>query len=357
MKFVAAIVVSCLASGASALVLGRNSSAVHTLAAARSNSSAAAAKAGGFQEWYGAYTQGRGIWKWDQALVAYQRFMSRYTGQPVSLLEIGVQSGGSIDMYKAVLGAGCHYYCMDINPKCSSYQDATTTIAILDQGDAAQWTHFFTNVVGNVDVLVDDGGHQAFQMTTTMTSAFPHVNAGGVHLIEDIHGQNGDYLTGMFNPVATFLAGQGAAVASVHIYPFVLVVQKSGGTYAPPPKTAAAATFADIATMIAALPSHLGQVVELANPAWGSHHTGDALMNMFKTFYDLHQGAVTPVPAGCFSDAVKFPQCTMQVQNNHLQSLVSAVDIYPTYTQVHVAAAPPGIFASRKGTVWIPYGF
>lgn len=308
-----------------------------------------------FNTWYNAYAAGRGIWKWDQALVAYQRHMGRYTGSAVSILEIGVQSGGSIDMYKAVLGASCHYYGMDINPKCTSYQDASTTIAILDQGDATQWVHFFTNVAPSVDILVDDGGHQAFQMLTTLTSAFPHVNPGGVHLIEDIHGQNEDYLTNLFNPAATFLASQAANIASIHIYPFVFAVQKLGGSYAPPLKVAAAATYGDITTLVAALPSHLGQVVELSNPAWGSHHTADALMTFFKTFNDLHQGTVTPSPEGCFSDAVAFPQCTMLVTDNHMQSLITSVDIYPTYTQVNVASAPPSIYAARKGTVWIPY--
>lgn len=309
-----------------------------------------------FMQWYDGYSSGLGIWKWQQALMAYQRHFARYANYDVKLLEVGVQSGGSIAMYRAALGAKCHYYGMDINPKCTQFDNPFTTIAILDQGQEAHWNHYWANVVPNVDILIDDGGHQGFQMLTTLRQ-LPHIAPGGVHLIEDIHGTNENYMTSLFNPGADFLASQGDQVAAVHIYPFVMVVQKAGGSYVPPPPAVAAVTVATVDQLMQTLPHYRGQTVRLANPTWETMLSANGLKNFFNTFYTLHEGHVDPQPAGCFNDAVKFPQCTMYVTNTELQSLVSGVDIYPTYVHVHVAATPPTIYATRRGTIWIPYGF
>ena len=48
-----------------------------------------------FVGWYDAYTTGKGIWKWRNALEAYQTHFARFQGTKVALVEIGVQSGGS----------------------------------------------------------------------------------------------------------------------------------------------------------------------------------------------------------------------------------------------------------------------
>lgn len=309
-----------------------------------------------FQTWYSGYSEGRGIWKWNTALEAYQNHFGRFAGSPVSFLEIGVQSGGSIGMFKAVLGNQCHYYGMDINPKTTSFADAQATISILDQGDPVQWAHFFGNVVNGLDLLLDDGGHQSHQMLTTLQQALPHIKPGGVHMIEDIHGQNEDYLANLFYPAAELLASKAPTIAGVHMYPFVAAIQTAGGTFVPPAPVAAAATFSSIPDLVAAVPNYRGQVIHLANPAWPTMYSADGLKNLFSTFYGLMGGTVVPKPDGCFRADANEVQCTMEVTNSELQNLISHVDMYPSLVQVHVAAETPSITAVRKGNIWIPYG-
>merc|ERR1719456_1144920 len=60
-----------------------------------------------FPGYYYSHQTGRGIWKWSNSLDAYQKHFAPLTGQPLALAEIGVQSGGSIEMWHAVLGAQC----------------------------------------------------------------------------------------------------------------------------------------------------------------------------------------------------------------------------------------------------------
>lgn len=323
---------------------------------------ASRSKAVTFQGWYDAYTTGRGIWKWTNGLEAYQTHFARFQSSAASfsLMEIGVQSGGSINMFKTVLGPNCHYYGVDINPKCQNFAEplanpSPTTITIMDQGNANHWANFYATVVSTVDLIVDDGGHQPYQMLTTLQQSFAHTNPGGVHLIEDICGMNGDYLTGLFNPAAELLGSASGQVAAVHLYPFIFVVQKAGGTYVNPPPGPAAAVFNSVETLIASLPQYLGKIVHLKNAAWPSLLSTSGLKSLFSTFYDLHTGQVHTSPDNCFSDAIATPECTLWVENSALQKLVTHVSIFPAHAEVSIAAQPPLLHATRKGTEWIPY--
>merc|ERR1719281_510784 len=80
-------------------------------------------------------------------------------GQPLAVAEVGVQSGGSILMWQAVLGAQIKFYGLDINPGCNKFKDAATSITIGDQADPKMWNSFFSTVTNTLDILVDDAGH------------------------------------------------------------------------------------------------------------------------------------------------------------------------------------------------------
>lgn len=59
-------------------------------------------------------------------------------------------------------------------------------IYIGDQSDPSFWSYFFQKV-GNVDVVLDDGGHTYKQQIITTVNVLPHINDGGVLVIEDTH--------------------------------------------------------------------------------------------------------------------------------------------------------------------------
>lgn len=261
-------------------------------------------------------------------------------------------------MYHAVL-PNAYYYGMDINKNCVNFNDATTTIYLGDQASVPAWTHFFQAITPDLDICIDDGGHQAHQMLATIQQVLPHMKVGSFFLTEDIHGINDDYLTKFFHPavqtICSFQSVQGATLQSVHLYPFVLGVQMAPGagqtTWMPP----AATTQVDsIPALMAALPLNLGGVVKLSNGAWGSLFTPDAMTNFFNTFYDLYGGVVREEPNPCHSDQVS-NNCAMIATNTNLQNLVVGVHIYVDHVLVEVQAAPPTIAAYRKGDKWIAY--
>jgi len=307
-----------------------------------------------FASWYDAHLTGRGIWKWNNALAAYQRHLAPMAGQPLKLVEIGVQSGGSIQMWQAVLGAQCHVFGIDINAGVNKFQDAMTTLTIGDQANVAMWQGFYTSVAPQIDALIDDGGHEPHQMLVTLEQSFDHLSPGGVLAIEDIHGET--YVESFFVRSSAFLGQRGAqgTLGSVHVYPYVLLVAKAGNDQRVPILfTGTTVTVSTFEQLWAVLPQHVGGHVVLENAAWGPFLTQQGLSNFFRVFGDLHGSDWLDSPPGCrtTTDAV----CTVGTTNNQMQNQITGVHIYPTRLVVEVAGGPVWIQAVRKGTSWLPY--
>jgi hypothetical protein len=196
--------------------------------------------------YFEAHRQGHGIIKWDHYFEIYHRHLSRFRGQEVHLLEIGVFSGGSLEMWREYLGPRCHIYGVDIQSACKAYESDRVKIFVGDQADRSFWKHVRQHVP-HFDVAIDDGGHTPDQQRISFEELLPHLRAGGVYICEDIHD--------ILNPFATFLNGfshhlnsiQGgqnnpdnpdrrivcrtspmqSSISSIHLYPYVAVVERN----------------------------------------------------------------------------------------------------------------------------------
>jgi hypothetical protein len=190
--------------------------------------------------------EGRGIWKWNHYFDIYDRHFSRFRGTDVRILEIGIYSGGSLEMWKDYFGPLARVYGVDIKPECKAYESDSIEIMIGDQADRSFW-RAFKQRVPRLDIVVDDGGHKAAQQIVTFEELFPWLAPGGVYLCEDLHG--------VFNGFAGYMHGFAhnlnahvgiaedrdnnerrsvcratalqSAVRSTHFYPFVAVVEKT----------------------------------------------------------------------------------------------------------------------------------
>jgi hypothetical protein len=95
--------------------------------------------------------------------------------------------------------------------------------------------------------VIDDGGHHPEQLIVTIEELLPHMRPGGIYLCEDVHG--------VFNPFASCVHGMAhrlndfgqvvqspdnnerrivcrttqfqSAVGSVHLYPYVTIVERN----------------------------------------------------------------------------------------------------------------------------------
>jgi hypothetical protein len=331
-------------------------------ASAARNSSSGNSSSPSFPQYVEGVQSGWGIWKWSNALAAYDRHLHIWKEQPVRLAEVGVWSGGSLLMWPAVLGPQCWVYGLDISQDALSFQAAPNTqIVLLDQGDPKQWEHFFTHVTSYLNVLIDDGGHTSPLMLTTTYSAWPHISEGGVLAIEDIHGPQ--YLSSFFQPVAQYYGGQARSqLASLHIYPFVLLAQKAASwspRFDPSVWPGAivhmagqVSSFEQLTVAITTAPP--GCVIKMENAAWGDFLSASAIDYVFQYFNGLHTPAqMLDSPAGCAHTNTAV--CSSYVVNSHMMNKVLAVHILPTSLVVEIPTAPPVIQAVRHGDSWKKY--
>lgn len=190
------------------------------------------------EEYFDRHETGPGLWKWRHYFPIYDRHLSKFRGREVHVLEIGVYSGGSLRMWRDYLGEGVHVYGVDIADECRVYEGPGVRVFIGDQADPGFWRWLLAQVP-LVDIVIDDGGHQVSQQRPTLEALLPHIRPGGLYLCEDVHGSFNPFLDYVHNLSRSLHAFQGTevdaglqptefqrAVDSVHLYPFVVVVEK-----------------------------------------------------------------------------------------------------------------------------------
>ncbi len=116
----------------------------------------------------------------------YKDLFERYRGQKIKFVEIGVLNGGSLFMWRDYLGPQAQIIGIDLNPSAKKWEKEGFQIHIGSQSDPKFWDEFFSEV-GNVDVVLDDGGHTYEQQIVTVHHSIPHINDGGLVVVEDTH--------------------------------------------------------------------------------------------------------------------------------------------------------------------------
>jgi hypothetical protein len=146
--------------------------------------------------------------KWQHYFSIYERHLSRFRGRKTRLLEIGVQNGGSIDVYRQFFGAGLDYIGVDINPACKQLEQhysAGVHIEIGDSGDRP-----FINQLGArldpIDIVIDDGSHLPAHQLQAFESLYQRLSRDGVYLVEDLHTNFFPSYGGGRRSTSTFLA-------------------------------------------------------------------------------------------------------------------------------------------------------
>jgi hypothetical protein len=186
------------------------------------------------------HKKGNGIWKWEHYFDIYHRHLSRFVGKKVNLLEIGVYSGGSLEMWRSYFGEDSHIYGVDIEDACKAYENDHVSIFIGDQADRSFWSTFRKNA-GDIDIIIDDGGHAPEQQQITIEEMLPNLRQGGVYLCEDVHGafnRFSGFASGLVNelnainmiegsdPPQSRVSSFQSSIHSIHFYPYVVVIEK-----------------------------------------------------------------------------------------------------------------------------------
>lgn len=126
------------------------------------------------------------IYKWVHYFDIYDRHFSKFKDKEITILEIGVSQGGSLQMWKSYFGGAAKIYGIDIDPKCKELEEENIKIFIGSQSDR-KFLREVKKIIPPIDILIDDGGHYVNQQIVSYEELFDHVKEDGVYLCEDLH--------------------------------------------------------------------------------------------------------------------------------------------------------------------------
>jgi len=166
------------------------------------NLSPFAPKTTDIEAYFDSVTTGPGVWKWRHYFNIYERHFARFRGRNVRVLEIGIFSGGSLAMWRWFFGEKAHIYGVDLSNQTLVYHGnakyGSPEIFIGDQTDPKFWAKFKAQVP-ELDVVIEDGGHDPKQQQAALEALWPMISMGGVYLTEDVHGGNNAFAAYVFN--------------------------------------------------------------------------------------------------------------------------------------------------------------
>lgn len=134
--------------------------------------------------------------KWHHYLEVYERYLRRFTAVPSGrdfcpkyrLLEIGVQRGGSLEIWREFLGPSAVIRGLDIDPACQAHQNLEKGLFVyIGSQNDPDLLRSIVSEMGGIDVVVDDGGHYNSDQIVTFETLYPLLNDGGVYICEDTH--------------------------------------------------------------------------------------------------------------------------------------------------------------------------
>jgi hypothetical protein len=123
---------------------------------------------------------GRQIDRWSHYLDIYEKHFARFRGKSPRVLEIGIDHGGSLQLWKRYFGHGAEIIGVDI-AEAAMYEEPQIKTLCYDQKDPIIAT------LGPFDIVIDDGSHVPEDQSITFGNLWPRCQ--GVYLIEDCHRQ------------------------------------------------------------------------------------------------------------------------------------------------------------------------
>lgn len=119
----------------------------------------------------------------------YEEILKPYRHTARNILEIGLMSGESLRMWDEYFSGAVYGMDCDIKP-INGMADLTQAIkdglniVIDDAANPADIEKHFKGIV--FDVIIEDANHDIMQQINIFAALKPHMNAGGIYIIEDV---------------------------------------------------------------------------------------------------------------------------------------------------------------------------
>lgn len=143
--------------------------------------------------------------KWSLYLTEYDRLFDSYRDKPVRLLEIGIQNGGSLEIWSKYFSNTAALIGCDIDPECAhlNYEDPRIGVIIGD-ANAPEVSERVFQRSPQFDLIIDDGSHLSSDIIKSFALYFPRVVEGGIFITEDLHCSYwSQFEGGLFDPYSS----------------------------------------------------------------------------------------------------------------------------------------------------------
>jgi hypothetical protein len=125
--------------------------------------------------------------KWESYLSVYDSLLASLEIPLESVLELGVQNGGSLEVWAKVAPEAKVILGIDVNPLCGElkFEDSRIRVAVTD-GSIASLLKTATDTEQPFSIIVDDASHLSRDIIENFVSLWPLVASGGKYIVEDL---------------------------------------------------------------------------------------------------------------------------------------------------------------------------
>lgn len=126
--------------------------------------------------------------KWSHYLSEYENLFKHLRDNKINMLEIGIQNGGSLDIWSKYFAHANSVVGCDINSKCSNlkYDSQVIKVVVGDANDDSVEEQICKNEM-KFDIVIDDGSHMSGDIIKSFCRYFRHVKENGIFIAEDSH--------------------------------------------------------------------------------------------------------------------------------------------------------------------------
>lgn len=143
--------------------------------------------------------------KWSLYLTEYDRLFDDFRDKPIRLLEIGIQNGGSLEIWSKYFSNASALIGCDINSDCArlTYDDTRISVIVGD-ANALDTSEQVFNRCSQFDIIIDDGSHLSSDIIKSFALYFTHLVEGGLFVAEDLHCSYwSQFEGGLYNPYSS----------------------------------------------------------------------------------------------------------------------------------------------------------
>ena len=144
--------------------------------------------------------------KWSLYLDTYTQIFAPFEDSSVTLLEIGVQNGGSLQIYSDFFSSDSVIIGCDIDSRVSDLNFNRGNIKTFIGSACEPSTRArILEEQSTFDFIIDDGSHDSKEIISAFRLYFPALNFGGTYIAEDLHcSYEYGYSGGLLYPRSSF---------------------------------------------------------------------------------------------------------------------------------------------------------